>query len=390
MFVNMILTEFSIEHLWEEMHIPPHEASEFAKKYFYPETIMNYVHIFQEISRLSKIRGLQHEVLMLIEQREAYIQRLKQISQQLLSNKRSISNIYEDTLVTNEVPDIIQNLRMATVKVILRIIHWREKLPKKMPFIFNSQNYILKMRNDIDFLKLTPLGPYLEKSFPLEGNPLLLPSQYINERFKSHTPSIKQKNLFATGSVTKSSQKSSSSVKNNTLPVTSTNANVTVSGAVSNIAATSASPLPMINVSANVSMIKSMKLIKMLEEQGERFVEDCIRVDRVIFVGEDKFLNELRELEIKDRAATKIQCFVRNYMAKKIVKHMKKEKAPKHRQTQKRQKRLSTSSASHQEDLEQETQQQNDRLDSLLQGGVLFSIPGRYKAKIFDKREEDD
>ena len=356
------------------MHIPQQEASEFAKKYFYPETIMNYVHIFEEISRLCKIRGLQHEVLALIEQREAYIQRLKQIAQQLFSNKRLLSPVYEDTLVTNEVPDIVQNLRVVTVKVVLRIVHWRERLPKKMPFIYNSQNYIIKTRNDIDFLKLTPLGPYLEKCFPLESNPLLLPSAQINERFKSITPSLKQQK-YSSFSLPKSTAiKSPSTVTRNTMSP--------VSGSSSN----GSTPLP-INVSNIVQ--KNTKLIKMLEEQGEKFLEDCVRIDRVIFVGEDKFLNEIRELEIKDRAATKIQCFVRNYMAKKIVKHLKKERAPKQKQMKISEKRVEVDAVD-QIDMDLETNSQNERLEQLLQGRVLFAIPGKYKAKIFDKRGDDD
>jgi hypothetical protein len=331
-----------IEHLWEEMHTPEREATDFSKKYFYPETIMNYIKIFQEISRLSKIRSIQHEVLASIERREAYIQRLKEVSQQLMFSKRRADSFYDNILITDEVPDIIQNLRVVTIDIVVKIIQWREKMPKKQPFIFNSQNYVVKMRNDLDFLKLPPLGPYLEKTFPLEGNPLFLPMTYINDRFKSN----------------------------------------------SNIAAQSMS-------SSSQSLHRCLKLVHFLEEQGEKFIEDCIRADRVIFVGEEKFLNDIMELEVKNKAATKIQCFVRCYMAKKILKHLKRERraAIYERQAELSDINQENNYVPQNTIAEEQKELADEYLVSLLENSLkraMIGCEGRYSHKIFEKKEEDD
>ncbi len=356
------------------MHVPKSESTEFAKKYFYPETIMNYVQIFHEISKLAKIRGAQHVVLTLIEQREAYILRLRQISQQMSTNKRT-SN-YEKTLLSDEVPDIIQNIREVTIKIILAIMKWREKLPRKQTFYYNSLNYVMKMRNDLDFLKMTALGPFMEKAFPLESNPLLLPMSHINERFASSTTSSNLGSSQHRMSKMMISAASSRSLKQNMHAASSNNISNNIAAAVS------------FEPNKNHSH-KNQLLVKLLEDKGSKFIEDCVRVDRVIFVGEDKFQNEIRDLEIKERAATKIQCFTRAYMARKIARQLRKERNPKIKKEQQTTQPVteSTTVSENKQTFEEEENELLTRLEAK-SNGEMAGCEGRFNRKIFNRRDD--
>lgn len=104
------------------MHISEKERDQFAKTYFSPETVMNFMHIYNEISRLCKIRDVHHSVLLHIEQREVFINRLKEIAKNVtVSGKK----IMEDPLLREELPQIIQSLRECTINLIEAIILWR-------------------------------------------------------------------------------------------------------------------------------------------------------------------------------------------------------------------------------------------------------------------------
>lgn len=106
------------------MHITQKDRDRFSKQYFYPETIMNYVQIFVEISRLCKIRSIQHKVLTNVEQREVYIKRLKEIGRQI-SGSIGNKGLLDNPIVTNEVPSIIANLRNVSVELVEAIVIWR-------------------------------------------------------------------------------------------------------------------------------------------------------------------------------------------------------------------------------------------------------------------------
>jgi hypothetical protein len=109
------------------MHVAQKERDKFSKQYFYPETIMNYIQIFVEISRLCKIRSIQHKVLANVEQREVYISRLKEIGRKISTTTalESQGSLLDDPVVTNEVPTIISSLRSVSVALVEAVVIWR-------------------------------------------------------------------------------------------------------------------------------------------------------------------------------------------------------------------------------------------------------------------------
>ena len=297
-----------IENLWEEMNIEDLERRDFSKKHFYPETLLNYVTIFKEITRLTGVRSVQHSVLTSLEQREVYIKRLKEIAMQFngyRSGNSSLMGRLQDPLIKNEVPTIVSNLRSVTIELVESVLLWRSQLTKKTVFLYNGENYMVKMRNDLDFLKLTELAPLFEiVGITLDSNPLLLSEDirhsgqqsfqdYVEDMIQSEgSTSLKSKNQSAT-SIVQTYQTKRDHEKKQSRRLTED---------------TSLQAIPRV-LKMNLSFANMERL-----READRIISQ-----------EDMYIKYLEERALRDRAATKIQCQWRSFMARNYMKRLRDE-----------------------------------------------------------------
>lgn len=123
-------------------------------------------------------KGLELQVLREILKRESALANLEETCVPKYSNK-----IFLQTETGTGVLDHLTQIREITVAVIEAISSWRQSMVNAdplipRPFIFENQNYLLKVTNDMDFLAnikplVEALGLTNEK---LRSNPLMMPS----------------------------------------------------------------------------------------------------------------------------------------------------------------------------------------------------------------------
>eukprot|EP01012_Entosiphon_sulcatum_P056211 TRINITY_DN7949_c0_g1_i1.p1 TRINITY_DN7949_c0_g1~~TRINITY_DN7949_c0_g1_i1.p1 ORF type:complete len:888 (-),score=104.06 TRINITY_DN7949_c0_g1_i1:24-2687(-) len=175
-----------MEEIWTEMRVPQIERDKFAAECYWPETTENYHKVHLEIQRLSDLRASQSELLRLVEEREGHIERMRQLADAFRPEDASVQ---QDAL-QNELVNLVQDLRHTTCELTHAILLWRSKLNRPQPFTWNGSNYLLKMQNDLLFLKGSQLERCLTCS--VEHNPFLLPHRQENGAFggnRSATPS---------------------------------------------------------------------------------------------------------------------------------------------------------------------------------------------------------
>ncbi|KAG2377762.1 hypothetical protein C9374_008847 [Naegleria lovaniensis] len=299
-------TRSLIENLWDEMNIEDSERREFSKRHFYPETLINYVNIFREITRLTGVRSIQHSVLTSLEQREVYIKRLKEIAMHFNGYRPGSSSLMsklQDPMVKNEIPTIVANLRDVTIELVESIILWRSQLTKKTVFLYNGENYMLKMRNDTDFLKLTELAPLFEVvGISVYSNPLLLPddirqnsqlsfNDYVND-IMNEKGERKQKTHSAVSLVQHYQSKRDNDKKHT------------------------------IRFSEDSALQNIPRVLKM--NLSFAYMERLREADRLIFL-EEMYVKYLEDRALRDQAATKIQSQWRSFLARRYMKRLRME-----------------------------------------------------------------
>lgn len=269
-----------IESLWDEMNIKIKKRDKFIKKYYYPETLTNYMHVYQEINRLCKIRSAQHIVLKHIEQREVYISRIKEISKSVSSQD------YDCYLVLKELPALVECVRETSVKLLEAIVTWRHQLPEKQVFEYHGTNYVLTMQTDLDFLKTTEIADLFD--FPLDSNPLLLHSAF---RWKDASHSSKD-NVTTTQTV-----KGAANTNPSTLVTKKTRGSTSLPHIVDTIKKSST------RITGNI-----------LPELAEKYIQ----TDRIIF-QEEQYIDFIRQQKQRHNSSIIIQCFTRRILSYKIV-----------------------------------------------------------------------
>ncbi|EFC36335.1 predicted protein [Naegleria gruberi] len=295
-----------IENLWDEMNIEDSERRDFSRRFFYPETLINYVSIFREITRLTGVRSIQHDVLTSLEQREVYIKRLKEIAMQFNGYRAGASSLMgrlQDPMVKNEIPTIVSNLRNVTIELVESILLWRSQLTKKTVFLYNGENYMLKMRNDVDFLKLTELAPLFEiVGITIDSNPLLLPDdvrgnnnisfdEYVNEILNEGDENINKSQTALTLVEHYQSKRDHDKKQANRF-----------------------------NEDQNLQNIPRVLKINL----PFAYMERLRRSDKFIF-QEELYIKLLEDRAMRDQAATKIQSQWRSFLARRYMKRLKME-----------------------------------------------------------------
>lgn len=157
-------TKMLLEELWEEMQVPEEDRQSFGRLAFNAKSIGNCVLIFEEFSRLCRIRTLHHDILTKIEEREVFRKRLHELDTNARNGVTS--------LILEEVISIIASIRNVSVQLVEGIQKWRETHSCPKIFSWNNENYVMKIKSDLNWLKMSNFSQYFP--FALEDNPLLL------------------------------------------------------------------------------------------------------------------------------------------------------------------------------------------------------------------------
>eukprot|EP01065_Artemidia_motanka_P021278 TRINITY_DN25454_c0_g1_i1.p1 TRINITY_DN25454_c0_g1~~TRINITY_DN25454_c0_g1_i1.p1 ORF type:complete len:770 (+),score=214.23 TRINITY_DN25454_c0_g1_i1:157-2310(+) len=167
-----------METLWHDLQVGGDEQREFARLYYYPETIQNYNIMFREVEKLCSHRAMYDKVLELMEFRQACRARLLRLSRrtELL---RSAPTALQESAVT-EVVSAVWSLRSATCDVVDALYRCREARRRPQTLMRDGANYVATMQGDLDSLSGTPLAKLLAPDICVLGNPLLLPGHVVD------------------------------------------------------------------------------------------------------------------------------------------------------------------------------------------------------------------
>eukprot|EP00818_Percolomonas_sp_WS_P004380 CAMPEP_0117443846 /NCGR_PEP_ID=MMETSP0759-20121206/4920_1 /TAXON_ID=63605 /ORGANISM="Percolomonas cosmopolitus, Strain WS" /LENGTH=2244 /DNA_ID=CAMNT_0005235863 /DNA_START=115 /DNA_END=6846 /DNA_ORIENTATION=- len=150
-----------ILRLWDELRIPHQERAQIADKCFvdHPHDVAP-----KTISKLSKYteKLMQHRqntlhVLKQIDIREAYLAQLRDLVEAF--EERNILNY---AALTQQVVQLISKIRLATLDTVEAIVEWRRGLTVPKPFIWKTNNYLLKIQRDLDFFRQSSLSNLVE------------------------------------------------------------------------------------------------------------------------------------------------------------------------------------------------------------------------------------
>lgn len=159
---NQILRSLftEVRFVWDEKEIPEEHRSIFMETLEGIPLRKKAVAIAKHIEELISNKAMVQYVLRTITAREKALKKL-----QGLCDFATQAGGLEDSAV-QQVIDLLSAFRLLSLNVVECVTAWREQLSainptemklRKAPFAYEGQNYFLKMRNDIDFVKQTPL-----------------------------------------------------------------------------------------------------------------------------------------------------------------------------------------------------------------------------------------
>lgn len=83
----------------------------------------------------------------------------------------------EKPFITREIKDLLTTIRISTLEVVESIDKWRKVMNHQKPFIWQKQNYLLKIIEDLKFFVESPLSQLINKATNLYRNAFMNPSQ---------------------------------------------------------------------------------------------------------------------------------------------------------------------------------------------------------------------
>lgn len=295
-----------MEEIWKEMDISKIQQEKFSKKHFYPETRANFIAIFKEISKLCKIRSIQHQILKCIEQREVLLQRVEEITKELNGKRVEFKSVFQfeqteenfqkyllkDPRIRLDLPSIFVQIRKLSIRLVDHIQTWRNSLEKKQSFEWNGINYLLKMQKDLNCLKMSEIAHLFH--FPVESNPLLIPEFLrYNHQNPKEDPEQEQ-SLFKTRHFSKNILEEEEMMEKKSNPVLYLQSKV--------------------DPSKKKKYYMTPDILTLSVEE----IKEIKRAEKTIF-REKSFIEKLKEDEMKEKAAIKIQCAFRGHLARKKV-----------------------------------------------------------------------
>jgi hypothetical protein len=200
--------------------------------------------------------------------------------------------------------------------------------------VWKGQNYLLKMQSDLDFLKLSDLAQLFD--FPLDNNPLLLPTTIRQDSGESDNPRHTHSAydlLNASKSKRSPMDESFSALlfEKQLRLVTSNTTRESLNSlprlVTSNIETRRGNTTDGVRMGQKkISKLQSL-LTPTLTMLTPSMMERIKQADDIIF-KEDLFLKYLEQRKRKDKAAIKIQCLFRKYAAGQFAKRLREELMP--------------------------------------------------------------
>jgi hypothetical protein len=162
----------NIEILWEELKIPEYERIFFRKINFNIKiiTIEFLTMLGNEIQNLRNHRKTTLRTLKNIEKRENIISKLNSFFNNF-NNDES-----KKLFLKKNFEELILRYKLSSLDVVESILNWRNDQNSPKSFIWRNKDYLIKMRNDIDFIFENPnllnlLDEYFER---IKQNPLII------------------------------------------------------------------------------------------------------------------------------------------------------------------------------------------------------------------------
>lgn len=147
-----------IKLLWKETNIKISEREDFENNYFLKHPthdIMDIVFTYEQ--DLIHFRENTVNILKMIDFREEHVNALKRYV-----NSYSDGNIPESGIseLRENLNSILTRIRNVTLEIVENIIEWRKNMTYSKPFIFDGENYVIKLQNDLEFFVDSPIASY--------------------------------------------------------------------------------------------------------------------------------------------------------------------------------------------------------------------------------------
>ena len=180
-----------IEHEWESHNIPVYFREIFRKSVFGLSRHKAVAIISREIEDLKKKRSFVQTAIDAVRAREEGIKNIKEMLEYFTKSQ----DWEKSSELCEEIIEILNAHRILTLNTVESIIKWKEQLVyalilnktdsigkhKSINFMWDDQNYVVKMKNDLDFLKGSDFSKVL--SFSEFYDPMLItPSKPIERK----------------------------------------------------------------------------------------------------------------------------------------------------------------------------------------------------------------
>jgi hypothetical protein len=150
-----------VRSIWDEKAIPSEQRAVFMDSLEGLPKRKKAVAIAKHIDELINNKAMVQYVLRTISARDKALKKLQGLCE-FVTQAESI----EDSAVQQSI-DLLSALRLLSLNVVECIVAWREQLAatnptdlklKKAAFVHGGQSYLLKMKQDIDFVKTSPFS----------------------------------------------------------------------------------------------------------------------------------------------------------------------------------------------------------------------------------------
>ena len=141
-----------LEELWDSHAVPTFHRDEFRTGLEGGTLVQREEAIQREVGELQKGTEPILQVLRAVTKREDLISQLYELESRVGETA--------DEVIQKEAAEVLEKLRFASLSAIESILAWRLRLSKPLCFLWQDQNYLIKMRSDLNFLQQSALSNY--------------------------------------------------------------------------------------------------------------------------------------------------------------------------------------------------------------------------------------
>ena len=141
-----------LEQAWDSYSIPAFHRDEFrAMLLTLPDEKQSEL-ISKELSEMSRKIAPIQSVTAAITKREDLISQLYELESRIGEEN--------DDQIQSESSEILEHLRTTSLSVVEHVISWRVRLGKPCVYLYKDQNYLVKMKSDLNCLQHSALSAY--------------------------------------------------------------------------------------------------------------------------------------------------------------------------------------------------------------------------------------